>query len=157
MRRADCATVKCVGSHSSRRLRAYSIVDPVNHVLAVVHAGWRGAVEGVVSKTLKAMQGSLFQVGIGPCLCVDCFEVGEEVVAAAQNIAPETVIQRSDWHKPHLDLRLLIQRDLENSGVPGENIEVMPHCPRCNNDLFFSHRGQNSKAGRFGLVAWWDG
>jgi copper oxidase (laccase) domain-containing protein len=32
----------------------------------------------------------------------------------------------------------------------------MPQCPRCENETFFSHRGQNGKAGRFGVVAWWE-
>lgn len=138
------------------------LVDPVNHVLAVVHAGWRSAVARIASKTLVKMQSECgtkaqnVEVGIGPCLCEDCFEIGEEVVEAAQIIAPEAVIHRSDWQKPHLDLRLLIQRDLESMDVPPENIEFMPFCPCCNHDMFFSHRGQNGKAGRFGLVAWWE-
>jgi copper oxidase (laccase) domain-containing protein len=32
----------------------------------------------------------------------------------------------------------------------------MNRCPRCENETFFSHRAQNGKAGRFGLVAWWE-
>jgi YfiH family protein len=138
------------------------IVDPSNHVLATIHAGWRGAVAGIVSETVLTMRAhrsfdaTQLRAGIGPCLCIDCFEIGPEVVEAAQQIEVEVVVQRSDWNKPHLDLRLLIQRDLENIGVPRENIETMPHCPRCQNDLLFSHRGQNGKAGRFGLIAWWD-
>lgn len=138
------------------------LVDPESRTLAVVHAGWRGAVGNVAAEAVNMIflehltHYSQFKAGIGPCLCVDCFEIGPEVIEAAQKVAPEAVIQRSDWQKPHLDLRLLIQRDLESLGVPTENIEVMPHCPRCNNDLFFSHRGQNGTAGRFGLVAWWE-
>ncbi len=141
------------------------IVSQQKHMLAVVHAGWRGAVESIASDAAirikflwveKSLQTSEFKVGIGPCLCVNCFEIGPEVVEATQKIAPEAVIQRDDWEKPHLDLRLLLRRDLENVGVLPENIEVMPQCPRCQNDLFFSHRGQNGTAGRFGLIAWWE-
>jgi YfiH family protein len=141
------------------------IVSQQKHMLAVVHAGWRGAVENIASDATirikllwveKSIQTSELKVGIGPCLCPDCFEIGPEVVEGAQKIAPEAIIQRDDWQKPHLDLRLLIQRDLEKIGVPPENIEIMPFCPRCNNDMFFSHRGQNGIAGRFGLVAWWE-
>jgi hypothetical protein len=145
---ADCAPIILVDEH-----------DPA---FALIHAGWRGATAKIASLTAAQMRvrcytdWELLHVGIGPCLCANCFEVGPEVVEAAQKIAPESIIQRSDWQKPHLDLRLLIQRDLENNGFCPENIEIMPHCPRCQNDLFFSHRGQNSKAGRFGLVAWWE-
>lgn len=138
------------------------LVDPESRTLAVIHAGWRGAVASVAAKAVNMIflehltHYSQFKAVIGPCLCVNCFEIGPEVVEAAQKIAPESIIHRSDWQKPHLDLRLLIQRDLENNGFRPENIEVMPHCPRCQNDLFFSHRGQNGTAGRFGLVAWWE-
>ena len=138
------------------------IVDSKNHVLAVVHAGWRGAVARIASKTLAKMQSEFgtqaenVKVGIGPCLGTEAFEIGSEVVEAAQKIAPEAVIQRAEWQKPHLDLRLLIQRDLENIGVPRAKIEIMPNCPKCENETFFSHRAQNGTAGRFGLIAWWE-
>lgn len=138
------------------------LVDEYDPAFSVIHAGWRGATAKIASLAAELMRARCFtdwellRVGIGPCLCVNCFEIGPEVVEAAQKIAPESIIQRSDWQKPHLDLRLLMQRDLESAGVPSENIEIMPHCPRCNNDMFFSHRGQNGIAGRFGLVAWWE-
>ncbi len=139
------------------------LVDPKNHVLAVVHAGWRGAVANIASQTLAKMQSAFgtsagdVLVGIGPTLCVFCFEIGEEVAQAARATAPDAVLLGDESRqKPNLDLRLLLRRDLEDWGVLPQNIEVMPHCPRCANGLLFSHRGQNGTAGRFGLVAWWE-
>lgn len=134
------------------------LVDPKNHVLAVVHSGWRGAIERIASKTIEKMKqdATQIQAGIGPCLCSACFEIGPEVAEIVQEIAPQAIVRREEWQKPHLDLRMLIQCDLENNGFRSENIEIMPHCPRCQNDLFFSHRGQHGRAGRFGLIAWWD-
>jgi YfiH family protein len=138
------------------------MVEEECHILAVVHAGWRGAVEKIASKTIYDMfvhaliTESQLRVGIGPCLCVNCFEIGPEVAEAVQNVESDAILQRSEWQKPHLDLRLLIQHDLESYGVPPENIEIMPNCPKCENETFFSHRGQCGTAGRFGLVAWWD-
>ena len=46
------------------------------------------------------------------------------------------------------------QMDLQAAGVPSANVETMNRCPRCENELLFSHRGQSGQAGRFGLVAW---
>lgn len=132
------------------------LVDPVRRVLAVVHAGWRGAVAGVTSRTLGEMQkvfGTKTEevlAAVGPCLCADCFEVGEEVAAQA---ARTCVI--GGYEKPHLDLRALVQHDLKSAGVLAVNVEVLERCPRCENEAFFSHRAQGGKAGRFGLVAWW--
>jgi YfiH family protein len=135
------------------------IADPEHNVLAVVHAGWRGAVAGIAGKTMQRMQqefGSQPQstlAGIGPCLCVECLEVGAEVAA---QIPEDAVIREAKWPKPHLDLQKLIAGDLESAGMPRANIEPMNECPRCLHKKYFSHRGQNGTAGRFALVAWWD-
>lgn len=131
------------------------IVDAENHVLAVVHAGWRGAVAGVASGVVRRMQQEFgsdaadLRVGIGPCLCVACLEIGPEVAEQA----PDAVVD--EWEKPHLDLRGLLRQDLAVAGVSSGQIEVMARCPKCESQTFFSHRGQSGSAGRCGLVAWW--
>lgn len=133
------------------------IVDSTRGVLAVVHAGWRGAVGKIASQTIAKMSAEFgtiaeeIQVGIGPCLCAACFEIGVEV---AREVSSECLM--SGFEKPHLDLRALIQGDLLAAGVLPSRIETMSHCPRCENQMLFSHRGQNGQAGRFGLVAWWE-
>ena len=133
------------------------IVDARHGVLAVVHAGWRGAVGEIASQTLARMSAQFgtvageVQVGIGPCLCGSCLEIGEEVAA----LMPESTLI-GGYAKPHLDLRGLIQMDLQAAGVLPERIETMNRCPQCENELLFSHRGQKGEAGRFGLVAWWE-
>jgi YfiH family protein len=136
------------------------LVDARRRVLALVHAGWRGAVARVASQTVQRMEREFdtrledVWVGIGPHLCPVCFEIGDEVAAAAEPIAPDSIIL--GYTKPHLDLAAVLRADLASVGVRSEAIESMPHCPNCETDLFFSHRGQNGKAGRFGLVAWWE-
>jgi YfiH family protein len=135
------------------------LVDSKRKVLAVVHAGWRGAVAKIASRTLLTMarefgtRAGEVLCGIGPCLCLNCLEVGDEV--AAQVASTRAVVRRRDWRKPHLDLRALIRDDLIENGVLAARIETMNHCPRCDMSTFFSHRGQNGRAGRFALVAWW--
>lgn len=133
------------------------LVDPRRRVLAVVHAGWRGAVGRIASQTLRKMQQEFGAVaddvlcGIGPCLCPACFEVGEEVATQA----PASCVVEG-YEKPHLDLAAVIRHDLMENGVPQGQIEIMSSCPQCENQTLFSHRGQKGKAGRFGLVAWWE-
>lgn len=134
------------------------IMDPGSRAFAVVHAGWRSAVARIASKTVDLMQRELgvepsqLLAGIGPHLCPDCFEIGPEVAQAAGAVAPAAVLPRVP--KPHLDLAALITADLQVAGLLAHNIEVMPHCTRCENDVFFSHRAQGGTAGRFGLVAY---
>jgi YfiH family protein len=136
------------------------LADPVNRVLAVVHAGWRGAVARIASKAVLQMAqrfGSKpedVRIGVGPCLCASCFEVGDEVVTAASEIAPHAVLH--DYEKPHLDLREVLRADLMQHRVLDTNIEIMTRCPRCENATFFSHRGESGTTGRFGLYAWWE-
>lgn len=134
------------------------IVDAAHEVLAVVHAGWRGAVAGVAGNAVKLMienygsQQPDLRVGIGPCLCVECLEIGEEVAAGIQSTF---IVRREDWPRPHLDLRAMIVNDLTRRKVLSSHIEAWTDCPRCENSKYFSHRAQNGAAGRFGLIAWW--
>lgn len=137
------------------------LVDPIQRALAVVHAGWRGALAGVAGKAVETMtrefgtQSGDVLAAIGPCLNVENLEVGEEVATEVEANNSRAVI-RSLGTKPHLDLRALIQDDLTRAGVNPNHIEISPLCPRDSDDTFFSHRGQNGRAGRFGIVAWWD-
>lgn len=134
------------------------LVDPKNQVLAVVHAGWRGALAGIASKTVLRMQSEFgsapeeILAGIGPCLCLENLEIGPEVAAQVAQADAKSVVP--GWEKPHLDLRGLISRDLESVGVRAQNVEAMPFCSK-DDARFFSHRGQSGIAGRFGIVAWW--
>ena len=133
------------------------LVDPRCRVLAVVHAGWRGAVGRIASQALQKMQQEFgpgpqdVLCGIGPCLCPACFEVGHEVAMQA----PASCVVEG-YEKPHLDLAAILRHDLMENGVPQRQIEIMASCPQCKNQTLFSHRGQKGKAGRFGLVAWWE-
>jgi polyphenol oxidase len=64
------------------------IADAQHRVIAAVHAGWRGALEGIVGKTVREMRhgfdsvpGDLV-VALGPCIRACCYAVGSEVVEA---------------------------------------------------------------------------
>jgi len=134
------------------------LADAEARVLGIAHAGWRGAAAGIAGKTMRKMTElnadpkSTF-AGIGPCLCTKCLEVGEEVADLVTPHYPDAICLSSK--KPHLDLREMIRQDLTNAGLKADHIEAMQECPRCNTRKYFSHRGENGKTGRFGLVAWW--
>lgn len=131
--------------------------DPVCNVLAAIHAGWRGTVAKIASKTIQFMmsnyncKGSNIQVGIGACISMDRFEVGEEVVEAFRlaDIPLDKVSYRNPTTgKCHIDLQLVNKMLLENEGVIAEKIELMPLCTQDRDDLFFSARRQGVKSGR---------
>ena len=61
------------------------LYDPVNKAAAAAHSGWRGTVAkilrnviGKMSSTYGTEPAELLAV-IGPGICADCFQVGEEV------------------------------------------------------------------------------
>ncbi|MCX8012448.1 MAG: polyphenol oxidase family protein, partial [Desulfobacterota bacterium] len=75
--------------------------DPVNLVVGLIHAGWRGIAQGIVTRGLRVMQeyfsslpGNLM-VGVGPGIGCCCFEVKEEVKKAFLN----SFLNNSVWRK----------------------------------------------------------
>jgi polyphenol oxidase len=133
--------------------------DPVQGVIGIAHAGWRGTVQGVGANTVRTMvqaygcKPSNIQAGIGPAIGPDRYQVGEEVVAAVQEYFDtiENLIQRNPTDgTAYLDLWEANRLDLERAGV--EQIEVAEICTAENVDEFFSHRAENGRTGRFGAV-----
>ena len=136
-----------------------TIVDPVNRAVGIAHAGWRGTVEKIASKLLETMttnygtSPSDVVCSLGPSICKDCFEVGEDVVAAAKDAFDE-----STWpaiFTPHatgdgkyqFDIWEANAQALIEAGVPRQSIEKPNACTCCNPDIFFSHRASNGRRG----------
>jgi YfiH family protein len=111
--------------------------------VAMLHGGWRGLAGGIVGRGVEAIGAVAAAIGpgIGPC----CYEVGEEVLAAFTPLGDGLAEGRM------LDLKAVAARLLERAGV--DAIEDSGLCTRCNQDLFFSHRGGGPSTGRqAGLV-----
>jgi YfiH family protein len=58
-------------------------VDPIEKIIGVAHAGWRGALDGIIASTLKEMKkhGALYRniiAIIGPCIRQDSYEVSKD-------------------------------------------------------------------------------
>jgi polyphenol oxidase len=133
--------------------------DPVQGVIGMAHAGWRGTVQGVGSKTVQTMvetygcKPANIQAGIGPAISAERYQVGQEVVDAVQAYFGTTdgLIQiNPDTGSPHFDLWSANRLDLQRAGV--EQIEVAEICTSKHNDEFFSHRAEKGRTGRFGAV-----
>jgi YfiH family protein len=133
--------------------------DPVKHVIGLSHAGWRGTVQGMASNTVHAMQNIYdsqpedIQVLIGPSISCDNYQVGEEVVEALQRrYGKSDALMRRDPadQTAYVNLWEANRLDLERVGV--RDVKIMGVCTFDNTDEFFSHRGENGRAGRFGVV-----
>jgi YfiH family protein len=58
------------------------IYDEVNQTIGSIHAGWKGAINGIIENTLKEIikinKNGKINVAIGPCINVNNYEVGQE-------------------------------------------------------------------------------
>lgn len=138
--------------------------DPARHALGVVHAGWRGTVNGAATAALWAMQAAYGSdparvlVGIGPSIGPTSYEVGDEVVELAQ--AKLTDGARY-FHRPHeqaarlhFDLWQANVGQLVEAGVLPENIEVSGIDTAQTTGDLFSHRAEHGRCGLFSMLAW---
>ena len=133
---ADCAAVLAVDS------------NPDHPVAGAFHAGWRGALKGIVPEGIAKMvqQGGdlrSIKVFISPCISVENFEVGNEVASEF----PSEYCDRSSYAKPHIDLKEYLRSQLIDNGIQDQNIECSPYCT-IRDDRFYSFRRERYKAGR---------
>jgi len=129
--------------------------DPKRRVVAAVHAGWRGAVTGIVPKTLdllKSRFGSCpehVRISIGPSAGVCCYEVDEPVLDRLGQGFPEwnKVVRMRERGKAHLDLKALVKEQARARGVDPKSITTVNLCTICHKDLFFSYRREGKVNG----------
>jgi YfiH family protein len=119
------------------------LADPRSRAVAAVHAGWRGVVSEIVSKTIHQMchrfdskpEDLIVAIGpgIGPC----CFEVG-----------PEVALQFQMTGRTKVDLIATACRQLRRNGVGEGHISTIGLCSYCNPELFESYRRDGTASGR---------
>ncbi|RGZ01510.1 peptidoglycan editing factor PgeF [Clostridium sp. AM58-1XD] len=133
-------------------------LDPVHKAIGLSHSGWRGTVNRMGGVTLRRM-GEAFGsrpedmiVCVGPSICKDCFEVGEEVVEEFRESFDQKYEKElfSEGRKPgkyQLDLWKANEIIFREAGVKDENIHVTNICTYCNPELLFSHRRTGEQRG----------
>ncbi len=111
---------------------------------AILHCGWRGLAAGILARGAAAVDATAAAVGpgIGPC----CYEVGDEVLDAFEELGPGVADGRM------LDLAEVARRLLVRTGV--ESVEVAGLCTSCEEALFFSHRRDAGRTGRQAGAVW---
>lgn len=90
-------------------------------VVAAVHAGRAGMLDGVVPATLELMAGrgvEIEQVSavLGPCICGSCYEVSEQIAAEAARREPACRAVTA-WGTPAVDVAAGVRTQLERAGV----------------------------------------
>ena len=88
-------------------------------------------------------------VAVGPSICVDCYEVGEDVAGEFQKAFPDTVVLQKGKQegKYQLDLWKANEQLLLDAGIRKEHIAVTNACTHCNPKGFYSHRAMGEQRG----------
>jgi polyphenol oxidase len=139
------------------------LYDPIAHVLACVHAGWRGTVARVSEAAVAAMRtlGSRPQdivAGVGPAIAPGRYQVGGDVLDAAQACFADRrgeVIRPDGTGKWLFDLWTANRIVLRDAGVRDANVHlaaIPTGSASAGPGLFFSDR-EVRPCGRFAAIA----
>lgn len=126
-----------------------TIIDSGHGVIANIHSGWRGAVQGITAEAIDAIErDTAFDptdalAYFGPSIRVCCFEVGEEVASQFD----EEFLDRSR-SKPHVDLVAFTRELLRRRGFIEDRIFDSELCTRCDGSIFHSYRRDGAGGGR---------
>lgn len=124
----------------------FLFVDPKSLVIGAAHAGWRGALAGVLEATVRAMtslgaEPSRIVAALGPCLRQRNFEVGLDVVDAFAQKHPAAIrffAPGVSAGKRQLDLAGFGAWRLALSGV--ETFDDLSVCTLAEPETYFSYR-----------------
>jgi purine-nucleoside/S-methyl-5'-thioadenosine phosphorylase / adenosine deaminase len=129
---------------------AVARVDACTPAVAVLHAGWKGLLAGIVAEGAEALGAGTLAAAIGPGIGPCCYEVGEEVAAPFRERFGDDVVRER-----RLDLWTSAERALRAAGI--ERVDRFDRCTACEPETFFSHRRDAGRTGRQGVIAYVSG
>jgi len=114
--------------------------DPTSGVIAATHAGWRGALAGVIEATHQAMlalgaQTEKLVVALGPTIAQKSYEVGQEfkeIFLEKSQACEMFFCQRAN--RTYFDLPAFIIHKLRHLGIPC--VRHLPHDTYTTSHLF---------------------
>jgi hypothetical protein len=119
--------------------QAVLLYSQQHQIVAAVHCGWRGSVQGIIGKTIRAMKEhygvaaetltALISPSLGPC-CAEFTNYEKELPQwmHAYQVRPL-----------YFDFWAISRTQLEEAGVSPNNIDCARICTRCNAE-YFSYR-----------------
>lgn len=146
-------------------------VDPVKKAIGLTHSGWRGTVAGIGRVTIEEMKNAYdcrpedIIAVIGPSICRNCFEIGEDVaeefikafpqdiedilspIVSPDNKTASDEVPSPPGRKYQCDLWSANKAILLQAGLKEEHIHISGVCTCCNPELLFSHRKTQGKRG----------
>jgi YfiH family protein len=119
--------------------------------VAAIHAGWRGALDGVVEAgvaVVRALGAGPVRAAVGPCICVRHYEFGADALAPLVDRFGAAVAGETDAGEPAFDLPAALRRALDDAGV--DEITEVGRCTFESPD-HYSYR-RDGRTGRQGVI-----
>lgn len=138
-------------------------LDPVHQAIGLAHSGWKGTVGRMGKHMVEAMEEAFgskpseLLAAVGPSICRECYEVGEDVAEkfwqmfGGKESCGSVVTQGKAEGKYQLDLWLANRMILEDAGIPEDRISVTDVCTCHNSEYLFSHRASSGHRGNLGV------
>lgn len=142
---ADCLPIICY--------------DTFNQAVAIIHAGWRGSVQGIALVTLNKMQQEIgtklenVRVFFGPCAKVCCYQVTPDFLAHLEPFAFADQVIKHQNSSLFFDVPLFNRLLLEDYGIARNAFQLQYNYCTIEDSSFYSYRRQGSQAGRQMTVA----
>ena len=128
------------------------LADRRTGAVAAAHAGWRGAVAGIVSSAVRALRrlapDADLIAAIGPHISPAAFEVSADVAEAILAASRDPAIVDRSRAKPHVDLRRMLRAELREQGLADAAIDDVWGCTVSDPARFFSFRRDGKASGR---------
>jgi hypothetical protein len=139
------------------------LADAETCVIGGAHAGWKGAVSGVIEQVIACMEElgarrGRIAAAVGPCISQSAYEVGEEFLATFARHDPANArffapaVRAGHWQ---FDLPGYARARLNAAAI--ENVGVVPHCTYAEEENFFSfrrttHRGETDYGRQLSVI-----
>ena len=129
------------------------ITDTLGQEVAVVHAGWKGLLKGVIEETLKTFDSKSLVAHFGPAISQDSFEVGKEVrdsyIAKDKSFTSSFKTFSGNYY---LDLYSAAKLVLNSFNI--YKISGGGECTFKQKDEYFSFRRDGKNSGRMVNLIW---
>ena len=127
---------------------AIARTDGSRPAVAILHAGWRGLLAGVVAAGVRALGAGGLAAAIGPSIGPCCYEVGEEVATPFREAFGDDVVRDG---KSSTSGR---RRSARCAPPASSTSSASTSARRATPERFFSHRRDHGKTGRQGVIAY---
>lgn len=129
------------------------LVDPIAHVVGVVHAGWQGMLVGVVENSVEGMldlgaETQNMKAIIGPTISAKNFSANQDRYEEVKNKVPSAAVKLSNGDYA-VDIRKGIKTQLAKYQIKTTDLNI---CTFENKDLFSYRR--DPITGRNATVVW---